>query len=121
MHARQYMRVYWSGAAIALIADVELRQRTHGAMSLDRVLDELAQCCLPTQDRWRPSALMEKMDAIAGTGTFMRLYEMYVERPVFPDVDRVLDVLGLGPQRPPAGSVAARTAANLRHAIMGGE
>ncbi len=121
MHARQYMRVYWSGAAIALIADVELRQRTNGAMSLDRVLDELAQCCLPTQDRWRPSALMEKMDAIAGTGTFMRLYEMYVKRPVFPDVDRVFDVLGLGPQRPPAGSVAARTAANLRRAIMGGD
>ncbi len=121
MHAGQYMRVYWSGAAIALLADVELRQLTDGEMSLDRVLDELADCCLPARSRWRPAALMAKMDAIAGTGTFMRLYERYVEEPVFPDVDGVFDALGLGPQQPPEGSVAAQAAAELRRAIMGAE
>lgn len=121
MHAGQYMRVYWSGAAIALIADVELRRQSNGAMSLDRVLDELGQCCLPTRNRWRPAMLMAKMDAIAGTDTFMRLYEMYVKKPVFPDVGEVFNSLGLGPQQPPAGSAAARVAADLRRAIMGAD
>lgn len=121
MHSGQYMRVYWSGAAIALIADVELRRQSNGAMSLDRVLAELGQCCLPTRNRWRPATLMAKMDAIAGTDTFMRLYEMYVEKPVFPDVDDVLNTLGLGSRPLPAGSAAAREATALRGAIMGAD
>ncbi len=121
MHSGQYMRVYWSGAAIALIADVELRRQSNGTMSLDRVLDELGQCCLPTRNRWRPAALMAKMDVIAGTDTFMRLYELYVEKPVFPDVDDVLNSLGLGPRPPPAGSAAARAATEIRGAIMGAD
>lgn len=121
MRAGQYMRVYWSGAAIALLADVELRQLTGGVMSLDRVLDELANCCLPASKRWRPDALLRKMDTIAGTGTFMRLYERYVNNPVFPDVESTFEALGLGSRRPPGGSAAARSAAALRRAIMGAE
>lgn len=121
MRNRQYMRVYWSGAAIALIADVELRRQTGGAMSLDRVLGEIGRCCLPTQRRWRPEALMAKMDAIAGSGVFMRLYELYVKRPRFPDVGPTLRTLGLGPQRPPDSSADALAAADLRRAIMGGD
>ncbi|MGR9091245.1 MAG: hypothetical protein ACU85U_11765 [Gammaproteobacteria bacterium] len=121
MRNGQYMRVYWSGAAIALIADVELRRQTNGAMSLDRVLDELARCCLPTQRRWRPEALMAKLDAIGGTGIFMRLYAMYVAQPVFPDVRPAFNALGLGARRPADGNAAALAAADLRRAIMGGD
>ena len=121
MRNGQYMRVYWSGAAIALIADVELRRQTNGAMSLDRVLDELAHCCLPTQARWRPEELMQKMDRIAGTGVFMRLYAVYVKQPVFPDVRPALNALGLGTHASPDSGAAALAAAELRRAIMGGD
>jgi len=40
------MKVYWSGAAIALLADIELRQRSGGTESLDTVLGQLQSCCL---------------------------------------------------------------------------
>ena len=39
------MKVYWSGAALALMADVQLRERSNGEESLDDVLDRLQACC----------------------------------------------------------------------------
>jgi len=53
LRQRQYMRVYWSGAAIALISDVQYRDRSDGATSLDAVLAEFSTCCLPSRRRWR--------------------------------------------------------------------
>ncbi len=37
----EWMRVYWSGACLALRLDVTIRQRSHGARSLDDVMREL--------------------------------------------------------------------------------
>src|SRR5207244_449476 len=42
----QYMRVYWSGAAIALLADVALRKSSGGKKALDDALRALRTCCL---------------------------------------------------------------------------
>ena len=42
------MKVYWSGASLALMADVEIRRRSGGNESLDSVLGQLQQCCLPS-------------------------------------------------------------------------
>ena len=53
------MKIYWSGAAIALLADVELRRRSNGAESLDMVLDRLAQCCLPSDRAWSGPELID--------------------------------------------------------------
>lgn len=41
-YAGNYERVYWAGAAIALMADVELRRRSAGAITLERTLAQLA-------------------------------------------------------------------------------
>jgi len=38
------MKVYWSGAALALLADVELRRRSDGEQTLDDILGEFQQC-----------------------------------------------------------------------------
>ena len=46
------MKIYWSGAAIALLADVELRRRSDGAESLDEVLYRRAQGVLPAERTW---------------------------------------------------------------------
>ena len=46
------MKVYWSGAALALMADVELRERSGGRETLDTVLQRLQACCLPSPDVW---------------------------------------------------------------------
>ena len=33
-----YQRVYWAGAAIALMIDVELRERSHGELTVGEML-----------------------------------------------------------------------------------
>jgi predicted metalloprotease with PDZ domain len=109
------MRVYWSGAAIALIADVELRERSGGTMSLDRVFDELSRSSLPSSRRWRALELLQTFDEIAGYDVFMRLYDAYVARPTFPDLAATFRALGFDES---AGRPAAH---QLRDSIMGGD
>ena len=115
----QYMRVYWSGAAIALISDVELRRRSGGATSLDTVFEELSRCCLPSERRWTASELMTKMDRIAGYDVFMPLYRRYVMEPMFPDLEETYRRLGLS-TNPEGLELSVETnAASLRADIMG--
>jgi hypothetical protein len=120
MRERQYMRVYWSGAAIALIGDVDLRRRSRGAVSLDTVFEELSRCCLPSRRRWQARELMARMDEIAGYAVFVPLYERYVMRPVFPDLEETYRRLGLdgdAASLDPSGDAAAGL---LRARIMHG-
>jgi len=121
MRRGEYMRVYWSGAAMALIADVELREQSGGTVSLDTILDQLSRCCLPATRRWDPGELMAEMDRIAGSDVFMRLYEDYVRRPVFPDVRDTYRALGIDAGAKPLDDGTNRDAAKLRSAIMGGD
>lgn len=120
MRKRQYMRVYWSGAAIALIGDVNLRRRSQGAMSLDLVFDEIARCCLPSTRRWPARELLAKMDAIAGFEVFLPLYDRYVLQPTFPDLEETYRALGLRAQPRQLEFSGEKTARSLRTAIMRG-
>ncbi len=97
MRDRSFMRVYWSGAAIALLADVELRRRSAGAQSLDTALARLADCCLPAERSWTARELMQRLDRLTGTTVFMDLYRRYVDSDEFPDLAGVYADLGLQP------------------------
>ena len=89
------MKIYWSGAAIALLADIELRQRSDGGQSLDSVLGQLQQCCLPSSRRWSGTRLFEKLDSFLDTPVFMPLYRQYANAQGFPDMQPVLQGLGV--------------------------
>jgi predicted metalloprotease with PDZ domain len=89
------MKVYWSGAAIALLADIELRTRSGADESLDQVLGQLQACCLPSRRRWSGPRLFEKLDSFVSTPVFMPLYEEYADQDGFPDMSAVLDELGV--------------------------
>jgi hypothetical protein len=106
------MKVYWSGAAIALLADIELRQRSGGTESLDTVLGQLQSCCLPSRTQWSGQRLFKKLDSFLEAPVFMPLYEQYANTEGFPDyapalVDLGIDVSGssvtLRENRPLAG------------------
>jgi len=61
---RAYWRVYWAGAAIALIADVTLRQ--HGAApTLDAQMRAIRACCLDAPTRWSAEDLLARV-AVTG-------------------------------------------------------
>lgn len=89
------MKVYWSGAAIALMADVKLRQRSAGTESLDTVLGRLQQCCLPADRMWSGIELFEKLDSLIKEPVFMPLYRRYADTAGFPDTSALLARLGL--------------------------
>jgi hypothetical protein len=97
MRDRSFMRVYWSGAAIALLADVELRRRSGGAQSLDTALAAFGACCLPADRSWSAPELLGELDRLTGTGVFMELYRKYVDSDHFPELGALYADLGLQP------------------------
>ena len=119
MQEYRYMMVYWSGAAIALIGDVELRQLSGGVTSLDTVLKELSRCCLPTKQRWSAAELMPKMDRVAGYDVFVPLYRRYVVQPRFPDLKETYRLLGLESNSNELRFSNDVIGTTLRHDIMG--
>jgi len=54
-----YQRVYWGGAAIALLADVALRE---AGSSLDAAMRELQRCCAATPRIWPAEQVLATLD-----------------------------------------------------------
>ena len=106
------MKVYWSGAALALMADVSLREQSGGMESLDLVLDRLQACCLPSDRVWSGPELFTKLDTLTDYPVFMTLYRRYADTGGFPDVRPLIERLGLSVSN---GKVRLR-----RHAELAG-
>ena len=113
-YAGNYQRVYWAGAAIALMADVELRRRG-GEASLDRALAGL----LARQDlKARPAnaaTLLAALDQAVGGTTFRDLAARYAGDEPMPDLAETYRQLGV------VGATGAHRdgpLARLRDAIM---
>ena len=104
------MKIYWSGAALALMADVELRQRSHGRESLDTVLDQFQRCCLPSQRTWSGAELFTTFDSFLERPLFMNLYRQYADAAGFPHVRPLLGQLGVAVD---GGEVRLRSDAEL--------
>jgi len=92
---RRFMRVYWSGAAIALMADKELRRRSGDRESLDTALARFQACCLPSDRLWSGRAFLDKLDALTGIPVWRSLYAQYVDSTAFPDLRATYRQLGL--------------------------
>ncbi len=89
------MKIYWTGAVVALLGDVELRERSNGEQSLDTVMQQLMECCLPSDRMWSGPEFYEQLDEIAGMPVFMPLYQQYADSTDFPDAMATLARLGV--------------------------
>jgi predicted metalloprotease with PDZ domain len=89
------MKIYWSGAAIALMADVQLRERSAGKESLDAILGKFQVCCLPSERAWSGPELFAQFDEFASSPVFMPLYRRFADTAGFPDMREVFARLGL--------------------------
>ena len=89
------MKIYWSGAAIALMADVELRERSAGRESLDTVLGRFQECCLPGDRVWSGRELFAKLDTLIDEPLFIPLYRRYADTAGFPNTKALFARLGL--------------------------
>lgn len=92
-------KYYWAGASLALMADIELRQRSDGAESLDTVLAQLRRCCLPARQRWSGKGFFRRLDSFLDDPVFMPLYRRYANEPGFPDANQLLESEALAPIR----------------------
>jgi hypothetical protein len=113
------MKVYWSGAAIALMADVELRLRSNGTESLDVVLSRLQECCLPSARTWSGPELFAKLDTLIDEPLFMPLYRRHANKAGFPDVRNLIGRLGLAVDDDIVALRRDAELAHIRHAITG--
>ena len=89
------MRIYWSGAAMMLMADARLRKISNGEQSLDTALKALKDCCFDSGKRWRAWEVMTELDRLTGYGVFRELYRAHVHDDEFPDVSDTFRELGL--------------------------
>ena len=87
-HARY--KIYWSGAAIALLADLRLRTRSGGKESLDTVLGSFQACCLPSKKYWSGVQFFTQLDSLLDEPVFMPLYREHANTPGFPDINAAL-------------------------------
>jgi predicted metalloprotease with PDZ domain len=95
LRERAFMRVYWSGAAIVLLADLELRQASGGAQSLDWALAELRRREGPFDRGWSPRGLIAGLDRVTGRQVFAQLAERWLDSDRFPDLESAYRALGL--------------------------
>lgn len=94
--AHNYQRVYWAGAAIALMLDVELRRQSSGALSLELLLARLRE-----HPEWYLRAhsareILRELDRLAGLSVCEALAARHVNGPL-PDLRPLFGQLGLAP------------------------
>lgn len=89
------MKVYWSGAALALLADIRLRKSSDNKKSLDTTLDALQACCLPSTQLWSGTRLMRKLDQLSDTNVFTSLYMDYANNATFIPYELGFEELGI--------------------------
>ena len=111
------MKVYWSGAALALMADVTLRERSGGKESLDTVMSRFRECCLPSDRMWTGQQFFTELDRLAGEPVFMPLYRRYADRAGFPDTGAVFERLGLTINNGKVRILSGGELADIRNAI----
>jgi hypothetical protein len=105
------MKVYWSGAALALMADVELRERSGGDEGLNDVLGRFQRCCLPSPEIWTGPEFFTKLDTLISEPLFIPLYKRYADTAGFPDTSDLLIRLGLSVSN---GEVSLKRNAELK-------
>lgn len=114
------MRVYWSGAALMLQADIQLRETSGGRQSLDTALQSLWYCCLENGRTWRAREMFTKLDELTGTEIFSALYNKHVHAESFPDMRSTWKYLGVNTRRNRVSLTADAPLAEVRTSIMKG-
>jgi hypothetical protein len=114
LEEHNFMRVYWSGTAIALLADVELRKSGH--KSLDSAIFALRGCCLSELRIWTAAEVIAALDRV-GAGIFQKLHDQWVPARALPDVHGILRELGVRMEKGRIVLDDAAPLANVRKAI----
>ncbi|MAT93239.1 MAG: hypothetical protein CME59_11630 [Halioglobus sp.] len=100
-----FMRVYWSGAWYFLKVDTRLRRQSGGALTLDRALQKLNECC--GEQRLSVQQIVERLDRLNQVYLFTPLYEKMRQSGAMPDYTDLFASLGVSVT--PGGTALAAT------------
>lgn len=89
-----FSRVYWTGAAFALLADVALRERSSNARSLDDAVRAVHACCGDRARVFAGAEVLARMDALADRPVVSELARA-IAGTEFPSLDALYERLGL--------------------------
>jgi hypothetical protein len=115
---RSTMRVYWSGAAFWLEADLALRQQR--GLGVDQVLASFAREHLPSHRQWEAERFVAELDRLAGSELLSAQFERYRRGREFPPLDDAYRQLGLGSAVGQLALDDVSPGAAIRAAIMRG-
>jgi predicted metalloprotease with PDZ domain len=91
-----YRRVYWAGAAIVLMIDVELRKASGGELSLDVLLSRLQARRALFSHSWSARELLTTFDELAGMLACQGVTSRYLEGGCrLPDLAALYGELGI--------------------------
>jgi hypothetical protein len=93
--AERTMRIYWSGAAYFLNAELQLRKHSKGKVGLNDILFKLNRCCIPENKQWSGVELAAKLDELANSQFFLSSYHQLANSTEFPEYVNTLQELGV--------------------------
>lgn len=111
------MRIYWSGAALFLLADWELRKQSNGQQGLPDILLKLNRCCIAGPREWSGKALTDKLDELSQSKIFSRLFEQIAYSRGFPDYQSVFRALAIEIKKDDS-IVLMKDSSNIRNKII---
>jgi predicted metalloprotease with PDZ domain len=98
-HTHTWGRTYWGGALFAMMADLDIRERTGMDKGLDDALRQVVAAGGTIATRWPIARLLETADAGTGTTVLQDLYRAWGSEPVTVDLDAAWRRLDRGPWR----------------------
>jgi hypothetical protein len=111
-----FFRVYWSGAALALLTDIASRRA--GGVTLDSALRSFAECCAAAEDDWTAERVLARLDGTLGAPLFADQAKTWLDRKEFPDFEAALHALGVAPGSRGEAAFSRAPDAQIRDAIM---
>jgi hypothetical protein len=113
-------RTYWGGAMFCLLADVDIRRRTHNRLGLQDAVRAILNASGGLAVDWPIARVLRTGDAAVGTSTLEDLYAQMRDAPVSPDLPRLWHELGVDPEGTSVRLTEHAPLASIRLAIMRG-
>jgi hypothetical protein len=113
-------RTYWGGAMFCLLADVDIRQRTHDLRGLQDAVRAIARASGGLRAEWPIERVLATGDAAVGTKSLEDLYARMKDSAYAPDLTALWHSLGVDADGDSVRLSDAAPLASVRHAIMTG-
>jgi predicted metalloprotease with PDZ domain len=118
---RRWGALYWVGALFWFLADLEIRERTHGRRSVDDALRAIAANGGTIATRWPVARVLEVGDRATGTDVLRRMYARLGTAAAAPvDLDATWKRLGVVAESGRVSFDETAPLAAVRRAITGG-